>query len=118
MNRAGAPGHRRRCSAKSIGPDSDPANVERLAALLAYLDARHVGLGDLHADEFPFDPDEPRRHSHWSELLEPRLGGLDIMQWVPGVDAVRLTPSSSRSRSRASSTESPCACAASATGSR
>ena len=42
-----------------IVPDPDPANLKRLATLLANLHARHVGLGDFHADEFPFDPTNP-----------------------------------------------------------
>lgn len=42
-----------------IVPDPRVDNLRRLAALLAELDARHVGLGDLNADEFPFDPTRP-----------------------------------------------------------
>jgi predicted nucleotidyltransferase len=41
-----------------IVPDPDPANLRRLALLLAEIDARHVGLGDF-----------------------------DIMQWVAGIEA-------------------------------
>ena len=40
-------------------PDPDPANIERLAALLVTLKARHVGLGDFKAEEFPVDPTNP-----------------------------------------------------------
>jgi hypothetical protein len=71
-----------------IVPDPEPANLERLAALLAELDARHVGLGDFSADEFPFDPTSPKDLQAGANFrLETRLGDLDIMQWVPGIDA-------------------------------
>jgi hypothetical protein len=71
----------------AIVPDPDPANLERLAKLLADLDARHVGLGDFHADEFPFDPTKPDDiRSGANFRLETRLGDLDIMQWVPGIE--------------------------------
>ena len=36
-----------------IVPDPDGDNLRRLAALLAEIDARHVGLGEFNADEFP-----------------------------------------------------------------
>jgi hypothetical protein len=36
-----------------IVPDPNPENLERLATLLATLGARHIGLGDFDADEFP-----------------------------------------------------------------
>jgi hypothetical protein len=71
-----------------IVPDPDPANLDRLATLLADLHARHVGLGDFHADEFPFDPTNPEDlRSGANFRLETSLGDLDIMQWVPGVEA-------------------------------
>lgn len=70
-----------------IVPNPDPANLERLAVLLSDLDARHVGLGDLHADEFPFDPTRPEDLRAGANFrLETRLGDLDIMQWVAGID--------------------------------
>ncbi len=71
-----------------IVPDPDPANLGRLAALLVNLEARHVGLGDLKAEEFPFDPTNPEDLQSGANFrLETRLGDLDIMQWVPGIDA-------------------------------
>src|SRR5215218_2656232 len=71
-----------------IVPDPDPANLERLAALLADLGAGHVGLGDFDADDFPFDPTKPEDlRSGANFRLETRLGDLDIMQWVPGIEA-------------------------------
>ena len=71
-----------------IVPDPDPANLERLAALLVSLGARHVGLGDFKADEFPFDPTNPKDLQSGANFrLETRLGDLDIMQWLPGIEA-------------------------------
>jgi hypothetical protein len=70
-----------------IVPDPDPDNLRRLARLLAEIDARHVGLGDLRADEFPFDPTRPEDLEAGANFrLETRLGDLDIMQWVAGID--------------------------------
>jgi hypothetical protein len=58
-------------------PDPDPANLERLATLLADLHARHVGLGGFHADEFPFDPTNPEDlRSGANFRLETSLGDL------------------------------------------
>ena len=71
-----------------IVPDPDPANLQRLAALLADLDAQHVGLGDMKADEFPYDPTRPEDLRAGANFrLETRLGDLDVMQWVAGIDA-------------------------------
>ncbi len=70
-----------------IVPDPDPENLERPAPLLAELDARHVGLGDFEADEFPFDPTRPEDLLAGANFrLETRLGDLDVMQWVAGID--------------------------------
>jgi hypothetical protein len=71
-----------------IVPDPDPGNLARLAKLLVDLDARHVGLGDLSANEFPFDPTRPEDLREGANFrLETRLGDLDIMQWVAGIDS-------------------------------
>jgi hypothetical protein len=70
-----------------IVPDPDPDNLARLAELLANLGARHVGLGDFRPDEFPFDPtrvDDLRQGANFR--LETRLGDLDVMQWVAGIN--------------------------------
>ncbi len=70
-----------------IVPDPDPQNLERLALLLARLDARHVGLGDLRPEEFPYDPTKPEDLLAGANFrLETSLGDLDIMQWVAGID--------------------------------
>lgn len=71
-----------------IVPSPDPANLHRLATLLADIGARHVGLGDLRPDEFPFDPTNPEALLSGANFrVETRLGDLDIMQWIPGIDA-------------------------------
>ena len=70
-----------------IVPDPDPANLARLAALLDDLDARHVGLGDFKPDEFPFEPTRLEDLQQGANFrLETRLGDLDIMQWIAGID--------------------------------
>ena len=71
-----------------IVPDPDPDNLGRLAKLLADINARHVGLGDFEPDEFPFDPTRAEDLEGGANFrLETRLGDLDIMQWVAGIDA-------------------------------
>ncbi len=69
-----------------ICPASDPENLARLAALLAKLDARQLGLGDFDEPEFPFDPKQPEELAEGGNFrLETREGALDIMQWLPGI---------------------------------
>lgn len=71
-----------------IVPDPDPANLERLAGLLKDIEAQHVGLGDLSPDEFPFDPTDPVQLGEGANFrLETKLGDMDIMQWVAGIDS-------------------------------
>ncbi len=71
-----------------IVPDPDPDNLRRLARLLADIDAQHIGLGDFAPDEFPFDPTRPDDLEGGANFrLETRLGDLDIMQWVAGIEA-------------------------------
>jgi hypothetical protein len=56
--------------------------------LLAKLEARHVGLGDFRPDEFPFDPTRVEDLQQGANFrLETRLGDLDIMQWVAGIES-------------------------------
>ncbi len=73
-----------------ICPDSAPANLARLAAMLAEVGARHVGLGDFGPEEFPFDPTDPSQLAEGGNFrLETPLGDLDVMQWIPGVPGER-----------------------------
>jgi hypothetical protein len=70
-----------------IAPDPDPANLERLAALLRALGARHVGSGELAPEEFPYDPTDPAQLGEGANFrLDTRLGPLDVMQWIDGID--------------------------------
>lgn len=56
--------------------------------VLAEIDARHVGIGEFNADEFPFDPTRPEDLQAGANFrLETRLGDLDVMQRVAGIDA-------------------------------
>ena len=58
-----------------------------MASLLQELDAEHVGVGEFTADEFPYDPTDPEQLAQGANFrLETRLGPLDIMQWVTGID--------------------------------
>ncbi len=71
-----------------ICPDPAPASLERLAGLLVDLDARQVGVGDFDQREMPFDPRSPGDLAEGGNfLVETRLGRLDVMQWVAGIDA-------------------------------
>jgi hypothetical protein len=73
-----------------ICPDPDPANLERLAALLRELDVRQLGVeeGGSGTREMPFDPTRPADLARGGNFrLETSLGVLDIMQWVPGINA-------------------------------
>ena len=102
-----------------IVPDPEPANLRRLASLLRDLEARHVGLEDFRAEEFPFEPTSPEDLAAGANFrLETRLGDLDVMQWSPGLRAIprmtRLTPR----RSMASSPAYRCGCAAATISSR
>jgi len=71
-----------------IVPSPAPDNLERLAGLLRDLDAQLYGTGDFDAAEFPFDPLDPKQLAGGGNfLLQTRLGRLDMMQWVPGIEA-------------------------------
>ncbi len=70
-----------------IVPDPTPENLVRLAGLLAEIGARHVGLEDFSADEFPHDPTDPAQLAEGANFrLETSHGPLDILQWVSGVE--------------------------------
>lgn len=70
-----------------IVPSPASDNLERLAGLLRDLDAQLYGTGDFDATEFPFDPLDPQQLAEGGNfLLQTRLGRLDVMQWVPGIE--------------------------------
>jgi hypothetical protein len=73
-----------------ICPDPDPANLRRLASLLHDLGVRQLGVDDagFQAHEMPFDPTKSGDLARGGNFrLETPLGVLDIMQWLPGIDA-------------------------------
>ncbi|MGD0453202.1 MAG: hypothetical protein ABSB69_06355 [Solirubrobacteraceae bacterium] len=71
-----------------IVPDPDVANLARLAGVLVEIGADHVGVGDLAPEEFPYDPTDPHQLAEGANFrLDTRLGPLDIMQWVAGIEA-------------------------------
>lgn len=73
-----------------ICPAPDAANLKRLANLLGELGVRQLGVANagFEAREMPFDPTRPEDLAEGGNFrLETPLGILDIMQWVPGIDA-------------------------------
>ena len=83
----GVHGYVRATKDLDIVPDPEPENLTRLSSLLRELDAQHVGVGDFAAEEFPHDPTDPEQLAQGANFrLETRLGPLDIMQWVGGID--------------------------------
>jgi len=73
-----------------ICPAPDRPNLARLAGLLRELDVRHEGAGDFGPQELPFDPtrDEDLAEGGNFRLVTPH-GLLDLMQWIPGIDAAQ-----------------------------
>lgn len=73
-----------------ICPSPDPQNLERLAALLGELGAQQFGVesSDFAADEMPYDPTRAGDLAGGGNFrLETPFGLLDLMQWIPGIDA-------------------------------
>jgi hypothetical protein len=73
-----------------ICPSPDRANLTRLADLLRELDVRQVGVGDgeFGESELPYDPTSVDDLAAGGNFrLETSLGALDIMQWLPGIEA-------------------------------
>jgi hypothetical protein len=70
-----------------IVPDPSPANIARLWEALQALDAVPAEHGDFRPEEMPvpFTLDGLLEGGNWS--LETRLGRLDVMQCVAGVDS-------------------------------
>lgn len=73
-----------------ICPSPDPENLTRLADLLRRLGVRQLGVGDdgFAPNELPFDPTRAEDLAEGGNFrLETPLGILDVMQWIPGIDA-------------------------------
>ncbi len=76
-----------------IVPSPEPANLARLARVLRSLGGELYGIGDFDASEFPFDPLDPEQLGEGGNfVLATRHGRLDLMQWVPGIDADHAYP--------------------------
>jgi hypothetical protein len=77
-----------------VCPDPSRSNLGELAAVLRDLDARQVEVADDFAPhELPFDPLDPDDLAQGGNFrLRTRLGALDIMQWIPGIDADHAYP--------------------------
>lgn len=70
-----------------ICPDPAPENLARLAEILRDLDAAQVGMEDFTTEEMPFDPTNVDDLAQGGNFrLTTRLGDLDVMQWLSGID--------------------------------
>ncbi len=70
-----------------ICPSPDADNLALLAALLRDLAARQIGIEDFTAAEQPLDRLDPADLAQGGNFrLRTRLGDLDIMQWVAGIE--------------------------------
>ncbi len=88
-----AHGHRRLTADLDICPSPGRENLERLAGLLSELHAEHLGVGDFEADEIPGDPTDPESLAAGGNFrVMTDLGVLDVMQWLPGIDADHAYP--------------------------
>jgi hypothetical protein len=93
----GVHGYVRATKDLDIVPDPERENLVRLAVLLRELGAEHVGVGEFTADEFPYDPTDPKQLAQGANFrLETRLGPLDIMQWVAGLEEDPAYPALAR----------------------
>lgn len=94
-----AHGHHRYTGDVDICPDPEPANLERLAALLRGFNASVLGLEELSPAQLPADP-EIRMGSRTAATSprSPTLGVLNLMQWgSTAVSASSSTPRCGRS---------------------
>jgi hypothetical protein len=72
-----------------ICPAPDLENLQRLASMLRELGVRQLGEGeDSDEVEMPYDPTRAEDLAGGGNFrLRTPHGALDIMQWVPGIDA-------------------------------
>jgi hypothetical protein len=87
-----------------ICPSPDPHNLGRLAAFLRRLQVRQLGVGleGFAEPEMPFDPTKADDLAQGGNLrLATPLGVLDIMRWVPGIDAESAYATLARDAERA-----------------
>lgn len=82
-----------------ICPAPDPGNLARLAGWLREIGVRQLGVGQdgFEPEELPFDPTRADDLAEGGNFrLETPLGVLDVMQWVPGIDADNAYPTLAR----------------------
>jgi hypothetical protein len=71
-----------------ICPAPSAANLDLLAWVLAELEAEPVEVGELAQDELACDPLDPADLALGGNFrLRTRLGALDLMQWISGIEA-------------------------------
>jgi len=70
-----------------IVPDPHPANLDRLWTALMSLEASPLPLVDFGAEEMPLDWSRDSLDYGGNWILSTRLGRLDILQYVAGVDS-------------------------------
>jgi hypothetical protein len=76
-----------------VCPEPSADNLGKLTTVLRELDARPVEIGDFSREELPFDPLDPDDLAEGGNFrLHTRLGALDVMQWIPGIDADHAYP--------------------------
>lgn len=73
-----------------IVPDPNPENLDRLWIALTHLDASpYPYSGDFEQHEMPLDWQRASLDFGGNWIVSTRLGRLDILQYVPGVDGYR-----------------------------
>lgn len=83
-----AHGYRRFTGDVDICPAPDASNLTRLVGLVRDLGGRQLGLDEFDQEELPGDPTDPDSLAEGGNFrLSTELGTLDLMQWVPGIDA-------------------------------
>jgi hypothetical protein len=83
----GVHGYVRATTDLDICPDPTADNLETLAQVLRDLAAQQLGVGDFESAELPFDPLDPTDLAKGENFrLRTRLGALDVMQWISGID--------------------------------
>jgi hypothetical protein len=71
-----------------IVPRATGENLARLAEALRDLDAAVLDTGDFKPEEMPADPTSPDDLAMGGNFcLHTRLGRLDVMQWISGVES-------------------------------
>lgn len=72
-------------------PCADEENLRRLATALKDLDAVILETDDFDPDELPADPTKADDLAQGGNFcLQTRLGRLDLMQWIAGIDSEDL----------------------------